>query len=148
MAELPLPAAPQPKRRQKFTSAGRRAKITRGVGATARIVRLTVMRPDDDGTLFRSSISLDGSVFALAAQLWGGEEIARARLVQLAETFWVVDQRARRGAEDSGGRYEASRSVSRHIQREVIVAATERLAALGRQATLGLPVLVPAKDKS
>ncbi|RAI54096.1 hypothetical protein DOO78_26465 [Roseicella frigidaeris] len=106
------------------------------------------MRPDDDGTLFRSSISLDGSVFQLAAQLWGGEAIARARLVRLAETFWVADQRARRGAADSGGRYEAPRSVSRHIQSEVIAAATQRLAVLGQQATLGLPVLVSTKDNT
>lgn len=142
MTELPLPAAPQPARRQKFNSEGHRAKISRGVGATAKIVRLRVMRPDDDGTLFKSSISLDGTVFQLAAQLWGGEEVAKARLVRLAETFWAADQRARRGAEDSGGRYDAPKSVSRHIQGEVIAAATQRLAALSRQATLGLPVLV------
>ena len=106
------------------------------------------MRPDDDGQLFRSSISLDGTVFQMAAQLWGGEEIARARLVRLAETFWAADQRARREAEDSGENYEAPKSVSRHIQSEVIVAATERLAALGPQATLGLPVLVPTKGNA
>ena len=124
MSELPLPAVPQPERRQKFTSAGCRTKITCGVGTTARIVRLRVMRPDDDGALFKSSISLDGSVFELAGQLWGGEEIARARLVRLAETFWVADQRARWSTQEAGEHCEVPKSVSRHIQSEVIAAAT------------------------
>jgi len=97
------------------------------------------MRLDDDGTLFKSSISLDGSVFALAARLWGGEETARARLVRLAETFWVADQQARRGTSDSGWRYDAPKSVSRHIQGLVVVAATQRLDELTRQTLLTLP---------
>ena len=145
MAELPL-TAPKASPQQIRTAAGRRPKLARGViGATVRIVRLTVTRQDDDGQPFRTSISLDGALVDLAAQLWGGEVSARARLVQMAEIFWRMDKTARQRTQASGFAHCPPRSVSRHIQSKIAIAASARIAELTRQATLTLPAPAPRK---
>lgn len=146
MAKLPLTSTQQPSRRQIRTLDGRRPKSSRGViGATVRIVRLNVIRLDADGQQFQSSISLDGAIVDLAAQLWGGERTARARLIRMAETFWMADQQVRQRAQASGLGYHPPRSVSRHIQSEVAIAASARIAELTRQATLTLPAPTSGK---
>lgn len=146
MAELPLTAPNAPPRRQSRTAAGRRAKLVRGViGATVRIVRLTVTRQDEDAQPFRTSISLDGALVDLAAQLWGGEVSARARLVRMAETFWLMDGQVRQRTQASGLTHHPPRSVSRHIQSEIALAASARIAELTRQTTLALPAPTPKK---
>lgn len=135
---LTLPSTPDRPRRQNRTESGRRAKIGRGVTEAAVIVRIIARRTDDDGRSFRTTFSLDGALFALAAQLWGGEDVARARLAGMAEAFWAADRRAREHAQVSNEPFEAPRSVSRHIQSIVAAAAAARLEQLNRQGVLDL----------
>lgn len=140
MAELSLTLPPAPGRpqRQDRTESGRRAKIGRGVVEAAVIVRIIARRTDDDGRSFRTTFSLDGAMFALAAQLWGGEDVARIRLAELAEAFWAADRHAREHAQASNAPFEAPRSVSRHIQAHVANAAATRLGQLRSQGVLDL----------
>ena len=147
MSDLPLFQVPPqaPRSRQGRTSSGRRAKIARQV-ERAKIVRIRIRRTDNDGRVFRTSFSLDRTVFDVAALIWGGEDTARLRLVQLAEATWAADNRARQHADAEGRSYSAAVSVSRFVQAAVIADAAVRLRQFRDQGLL--PLAVPARRGS
>lgn len=147
MSDLPLFLVPPqaPRSRQQRTATGRRAKIGRGV-KRAKIARIRIRRTDNDGREFRTSFSLDRTVFDIAALIWGGEEAARLRLVQLAEATWAADNRARHHADTEGRPYSAAVSVSRFVQAAVIADAATRLRQLRDQGHL--PLVVPARGST
>lgn len=147
LSDLPLFQAPPqvPRNRQERTPSGRRAKIARHV-ERAKIVRIRIRRTDNDGRPFRTSFSLDSTVFDIASLIWGGEEVARLRLIQLAEATWEADNRARHHADKEGQPYSAQVSVSRYVQAAVIAAAATRLREFQKQGLL--PLAVPARQKA
>lgn len=146
-SDLPLfqMPPPAPHSRQERTSSGRRAKIARQV-ERAKIVRIRIRRTDNDGRVFRTSFSLDRTVFDVAALIWGGEDTATLRLVQLAEATWAADNRARQHADAEGRSYSAAVSVSRFVQAAVIADAAVRLRQFRDQGLL--PLAVPARRGS
>ena len=147
MSDLPLFQVPPPaaRSRQGRTSSGRRAKIARQV-ERAKIVRIRIRRTDNDGRVFRTSFSLDRTVFDVAALIWGGEDTARLRLVQLAEATWAADNRARQYADAEGRSYSAAVSVSRFVQAAVIADAAVRLRQFRDQGLL--PLVLPARRRA
>jgi hypothetical protein len=149
MTELPMPSTPQPRGRQARTAEGRRQKIARQV-ERARLVRITMRRVDDDGHAFRSSLSLDRTVFSLASLIWGGDDVARSRLASQAEALWAADRKARLRAQEAGEVYRAGVSISRHVQATVMDAVIVYLEHLRTQQALplGPPVKRPRPSLS
>lgn len=149
MSELPIPSTPQPRGRQARTVEGRRQKLARQV-ERAKIVRITMSRVDDDGHAFRSSLSLDRAVFRLASLIWGGDDVARARLAAQAEALWAADRKARLHAQEAGEVYRPGVSISRHVQATVMQAVIIYLEHLRTQQALplGPPTRRPGPSSS
>jgi len=108
----------------------RRVKISRGVATTKDILRVDVWRLDDDGLEFRTSMSIDGEIFALAKAVHGSAGAALDWLRETAEEAWEEDRLARVYADDVGEQYKAPLSISREVQRVLFEAATAHLHGL------------------
>lgn len=135
--ELPI-ESPKPSRpSHPRTADGKRAKTARNVDR-GRLVRLRVVRTDDDGRRFVTTFSLDATVYQIAVVLMGGETVARARLVRMAEQFWSDDLLARQSAHQEGSPYRAPASISRNVQAAVVTAAARALSQLQAQGVLQL----------
>lgn len=135
--ELLLEPTKSPRSSHARTTSGRRAKVARNVDR-GRLVRLRVARTDDDGRRFKTTISLDATVYQIAVVLMGGEDAARSRLIRTAEELWADDLRARQAANHAGETYRAPASISRNVQAAVVHLAAKTLTQLRAQGVLGL----------
>jgi len=104
----------------------RRPKIDRNIGTPAEgeIVRLNVYRVDDDGTRFKTTMSIDPASFAFAVALHGGSDAAEDWLKDTAESLWQEDRERRQAALHSGTPYRGDVSISRDVQRRLMEFAT------------------------